>query len=542
MDFNRINMKKSVLRFWAGAAGGFWGMLTAVFAASVLAAGCSGAVQDPYVVVAPSAFAEDAEQWEQVVSRLQVRHGAEVLRFDAVPTELEAELKQLNPRYVAVVDVPENIGRDYVIELNRMSRRMDADPYADFLWGIITGYDAAAALRMVEHSVEPMVIRTGVATIKELEAAKWFDSYAFVDDHKVGMCGEKKAGEDSLTYREITYRTDMEGANERIRKFVEKRFGKDVPDVLRQFLEYYESYEPDLVVTASHATENNLEMPGSVGNLHCRDGRLTVDYPGEQRFVQDRDSRMVYLPIGNCLIGNMNNTRNSMAAAWMNSQQAATFVGYVVTTWYGRNGWGGLKYLITNPGRYSVPEAFYMNQQDMMAQMAEWNEALTDAPFDYDTAYFKALPPVLAEMAAPAELSGDEMFFWLGFWHDRDVLAYYGDPKWNVRMQEIPGETDFTVTSRFERVDPAENGGASRKCVVTVETSEGFSLRRMQGDGFKEEHVLDLPFSYFFPTRLGNPRLTAGEDRHIVVDENFLLMYDPAFEPGQTYTIEILCD
>ena len=458
---------------------------------------CTSDVEpDSYAVLAPAAFAEDAESWEGVVSSLQQRHQATVLRFEDSPMELEAQLRDVAPRYVAVVDVPENIGRDYVIALNQMSRRMDEDPYADFLWGIITGCDAAGAQRMVDDAQEPMVLRTGVASIKELEAAKWFDAYAFVDDHQVGMRGEKKVGESSLTYSEIEYRTDMSGANERIRKFVEKRFGKDVPDVLRQFLEYYEGYEPDLVVTASHAT--------------------------------DRDSRMVYLPIGNCLIGNMNNTRNSMAAAWMNSQKAATFVGYVVTTWYGRNGWGGLKYLITNPGRYSVPESFYMNQQDMMAHMQEWSDSLTVLPFDYDTNYFKTLTPVLERLAEDRGLTEDEAFFWLGFWHDRDVLAYYGDPKWNVRMQEVQGESDFTVTSEFER--------------LTVETSPDFSLRRMQGDGFKEEHVLDLPFSYFFPQRLSNPVLPEGETRHIVLDENFLLLYDPAFEPGQTYTFEVLCD
>ena len=506
---------------------------------------CTSDVEpDSYAVLAPAAFAEDAESWEGVVSSLQQRHQATVLRFEDSPMELEAQLRDVAPRYVAVVDVPENIGRDYVIALNQMSRRMDEDPYADFLWGIITGCDAAGAQRMVDDAQEPMVLRTGVASIKELEAAKWFDAYAFVDDHQVGMRGEKKVGESSLTYSEIEYRTDMTGANERIRRFVEKRFGKDVPDVLRQFLEYYEGYEPDLVVTASHATEDNLEMPGSVGNLRCRDGRLYVDYPGEQRFVEDRDSRMVYLPIGNCLIGNMNNTRNSMAAAWMNSQKAATFVGYVVTTWYGRNGWGGLKYLITNPGRYSVPEAFYMNQQDMMAQMQEWSDSLTVLPFDYDTNYFKTLTPVLERLAEDRGLTEDEAFFWLGFWHDRDVLAYYGDSKWNVRMQEVQGESDFTVTSEFERLsrDEAAATGASRRCVITVETSPDFSLRRMQGDGFKEEHVLDLPFSYFFPQRLSNPVLPEGETRHIVLDENFLLLYDPAFEPGQTYTFEVLCD
>ena len=109
---------------------------------------------------------------------------------------------------------------------------------------------------------------------------------------------------------------------------------------------------------------------------------------------------------------------------------------------------------------------------------------------------------------------------------DAGVLAYYGDPKWDVRMQEVPGETDFTVTSSFRKADPGKDGGASRKCVITIETSPSFSLRRMQGDGFKQEHVLDLPFSYF----------------NIVVDENFLLMYSPDFKPGMKYTVEVLCD
>ena len=223
-------MKKMI--FPLGAA------LCALFAAAA-AVGCTSSSHndsEPYAVLAPAAFAEEAEAWEGVVSSLQQRHDAVVLRFEESPMELEARLRELAPRYVAVVDVPENIGRDYVISLNQMSRRMDEDPYADFLWGIITGYDAAGAQRMVDDAQEPMVIRTGVASIKELEAAKWFDAYAFVDDHQVGMRGEKKAGESSLTYSEIEYRTDMTGANEHIQKFVEKRFGKDVPDVLRRVL------------------------------------------------------------------------------------------------------------------------------------------------------------------------------------------------------------------------------------------------------------------------------------------------------------------
>lgn len=152
---------------------------------AALFSGCCrpSTIADTYAVLAPSSFPADTDAWEHVVASLQERHDATVLRFSGTPLDLENELRELNPRYVAVVDCPENIGRDYVIELNRMSRRMDADPYADFLWGIVTGFDAAAALRMVEHSDEPMTIRTATATIKELESGKWFDAFAFVDDN-----------------------------------------------------------------------------------------------------------------------------------------------------------------------------------------------------------------------------------------------------------------------------------------------------------------------------------------------------------------------
>ena len=120
----------------------------------------------------------------------------------------------------------------------------------------------------------------------------------------------------------------------------------------------------------------------------------------------------------------------------------------------------------------------------------------------------------------------------VGFWHDRDVLAYYGDPKWNVRLQEIPEETDFTVTSKVK----------GKKCIITIKTKENFSLERMKGDKFKQEHVLDLPFSYFFPERLNNPRLAAGQDWKAVVDENFLIIYNPDFKPNMTYEVVLDID
>ena len=140
-----------------------------------------------------------------------------------------------------------------------------------------------------------------------------------------------------------------------------------------------------MVVTAAHATERNLEMPFSLGNIKAKDGQLYMDFPNDPQNMKESGKRKVYFAVGNCLIGNVNNTKESMAIAWMNSGNAATMIGYVVTTWHGRNGWGGLKYWLTNPGRYSLAEAIYMNQQDLMYQLNEWDpfpDIKSSLPFD----------------------------------------------------------------------------------------------------------------------------------------------------------------
>jgi zinc protease len=51
--------------------------------------------------------------------------------------------------------------------------------------------------------------------------------------------------------------------------------------------------------------------------------------------------------------------------------------------------------------------------------------------------------------------------------------------------------------------------------------------------------VLDLPFSYIFEKRLKNPRLAEGQQWKAVVDENFLIIYEPDFKPNSTYEIVI---
>ena len=109
------------------------------------------AANPEYVVIASENVNQD-KAWREVVNKLATKHDAEVLLFAESPCETIESLRKINPRYVAVVDMPENIGRDYVIDFHHVSRDIDSDIYADFMWGIITGYDANAAMRMVNNS------------------------------------------------------------------------------------------------------------------------------------------------------------------------------------------------------------------------------------------------------------------------------------------------------------------------------------------------------------------------------------------------------
>ena len=473
---------------------------------------CSANKADDGYVVAMSRVVSEDKAWADVAEALRLKHSADVVVYESSPSELLDTLRSLKPRYVAIVEKPENIGRDYVIDFHHTSRDIDEDIYADFMWGIITGYDAEAAMRMVKNSTEPLLIKDAVATIMELNSAKWFDNYAWVDDHTKGLWGEKRG-------RGAEIKTDTVAPEQ----------------VLRKFTDLYAEFDPDLIVTAAHATQKNLEMPYSLGNLKPRDGKLYAEdrFTKEEWDLLNSGKRRVYAAVGNCLIGDMNNSKESMAAAWLNGSNAATMIGYVVTTWHGRNGWGALKYWVTNPSRYTLAEATFINQQDFLHQQNEWYPQLVDEKYNYEGKFMEELTTAanrLSEvLGREVDLENAEDWDMVGFWHDRDVLVYYGDPKWQINLQSVEGDEDYTIES-FMR---------DGKYVVKVTTGKNFSLEKMRGDKFKQEHVLDLPFSYIFPKRLTNPRLAEGQEWKVALDENFVLVYNAEFEPNSTYEIII---
>ena len=454
-----------------------------------------------YVVLASERVREDAA-WMKVVETLVKRHQAEVVYFNEKLTEAKEELQRIAPRYVAVVEKPEALNREVVMEGHRLSRQIDEDIYADYMWGIVTGYTAEETMEMLERSAKPFVIGTALNTTGEMSDGKHFSRFAFMNDgaQGSGWWGEKMDAASAVQ-------------NYKISKW----------EILNKWVEKYKEIDPDLLITSSHATEQNLEMPFSVGNLKAQGGRLYADFIMPE-FLGGTAHPRVYYAAGNCLIGNIDNDPESMAVAWLSGMDATSMVGYVVTTWYGRNGWGGLKYWAANAGRLTLAQAVYLNQQDMLHTEYSWNPAILsvnypfmDLPFGEEEEFEKRFVAATGE-----EPTKDQR----GFVHDRDVVAFYGDPAWDVKLasaQPLGYQVDFKVRRG--------------QCIITITTDASFDGGLMRGGKLKQEHVADIPFAYYFPERLKNPRIATGQDWECALAEDFILVYNCDFEKNNSYTI-----
>ncbi len=129
-------------------------------------------------------------------------------------------------------------GRKFVIQVHRLTRRLNADPYTDVIWGILTGYDASDALRAA-RTREPLVIRKGAAgTGIPLDK---FDT--------------------AIVYSESEKGTHVEKTGD---GKVEKKTGPD--DSTHALVDVINDFKPDFFMTSGHASERDWQIGYSYRN------------------------------------------------------------------------------------------------------------------------------------------------------------------------------------------------------------------------------------------------------------------------------------
>lgn len=473
-----------------------------------------------YVVLA-SRLVEQEQAWKEVVEVLRELHAAEVVYYVKEPREALEALRRIHPRYVAVVEKPERITRDYVIGMHRLSRQMTPSVYADFIWGIITGIDAEMAMKLVRNAKESLEIHNGLVAQKrvELTEADW-ERFGYVSWGKLGM---KMNSRDTLAVEhwEVDKQTD-------------------------KFSELYRKLEPDFVLCESYAPNYQLLMPDN-SSVHERIYAQNGVFRHAMQEVKVEDNRVsrrevlnrelewsgkpkVYIAAG-CFGCDVDQPEKSCALAWMGSPNVTAMVGYPANQiLLGQAVWGGLKFWHATPGRYTMAEAYFLGQQHLLHTLQEFSPRLLELSYDFTRDAMTNLSVINVQMEEATAKRVDGNI--LGFWQERDLLAYFGDPKWDVRFR--PGEETYMVKMVRK----------GKKCVITLETKENFSVDQLEGEGIRTfdnripgepATVGKIPFGFIFPERLKNPRLASKQDWKVAVSEDMLLVYDAWFEPGKTY-------
>jgi hypothetical protein len=448
------------------------------------------AADDRYCVVVSKSTADDP-QWKAVVSALREKHRAEVLVFEKSPGESLDALRRTMPRHIGFVARPSEAGREFVAQVHQLTRQLDDDPYTDALWGIITGYDAEAAMQIVRQT-EPLVIhRAAAATEIELPAC-----------------------EEGIWYCEL-----KQGKMVRKLPGGKPQQQKAPADTTRALVDLLDDYRPQLWVTSGHASERDWMIGYAYrnGTFRCQKGQLIgVDTAGH-RFPVQSDNAKVFLPVGNCLMGHIDGP-DAMALAYMKSAGVRQMAGYTVTTWYGYAGWGMLDYFVEQPGRFTLAEAFIANEQALVHRLATYFPGLEKAK-DYES----FSQGKLSKAARDAGLTWNDA---QGLLYDRDTLAFYGDPAWEARMAPGPlaWEQKLSVAEgRYELEIRPLRGGKSFEAVNKNGSQRG-----------------GRPIVQFLPERIDphSVHIDEGGELKPVIAGRFILLPNPGtIEPAKSYRI-----
>lgn len=416
-----------------------------------------------YTVVVSRATYGRAD-WKPVVRTLVAKHDAEVVVYGDAVTESLEELRRQFPRHTCFVATPKEATGKFVAEVHQLTRRLDSDPYTDTLWGILTGFDAKNALAIAHHQTPLTVRKVASGTEVALECCVeglWYDELV-----KNKLVRKEPGGSAKLL-----------------------RGPDDTTEVLADTLN---KYKADLFITSGHASEGEWMIGFRYRNgfFRSKAGQIFGENVKKRRIEIDSPNPKVYLPIGNCLMGNINGP-DAMALAWMNDAGVMQMLGYTKPTWFGYQGWGVLDYFVEQPGRYTLTQAFFANHHALVHRLGESTTS-----------------------------KGDKR----GLAFDRDVVAFYGDPAWSAHM--APGRLAYGQRLSFKdgvytfEIEP-KLGGKSFDTVNSNGSQRG-----------------GRPFVGFLDHRIEEVKLVEGGDLSPVIADDFVLVPRPAkCDPSRSYRV-----
>lgn len=489
-------------------------------------------LSSPYAVLI-SADTAKLPAWKNVASTLARKHKAKVFTYEgSVYSKLDV-LKKYAPRYIALVGQPEELDRTTVNDMHRMTRQLDEDIYGDCIWGMVTGYTPKDAMRIAK-ATKPLIITRGMGTTN-IDTSRFSRSMCLTDWQAFQYVEQtgNKSGVQPQFYTEGVKAQEAKNP--------------DSYGIAPKLKGYWETAKPQLFVTSSHATQYNLEMPFGKGIIVSGDNKfhmLTQKqfsefgsflsgalFGGKEDdltaflkrnnppVIKPNPGPAVWLASGNCLLGDAKKSKNSMAVTALSAYGFNQLVGYTVPSWYGKGGWGTLSLFFGNHDASSLAESWYLNNQFILDETVQRFPNLMKVSFNAADVNGALRDPNFVNGLRNAGYGGGKDQ--IGLVHDRDCVAFYGDPAWVARLDESHSKSPWHITWN----NPAD-------------ASKGFTITANQDAKSR--------VGIWFPNRIKATTALASKDgvsmpmdKAALLTNDFLLIRELQLKKGETISIEL---
>ena len=385
-------------------------------------------------------------------------------------------LRDHSPSFTCFLEHHSLCSKEFVRAVNQLTRELDpSTPYGDTVWGILTGFDEEDVLFAVRQP--PLVIRR--ATGNSPMWVNTFPSGLWFSEGEKGVAIRKLPTEDS-EQRETC-------PDDATAVFVRE---------LSAVRDIDNDEGVDFIGTSGHATEQNLDMGYSfksgalISDKGQLNGRLLDGSPLTP--VERTECPKILSAAGNCLMGHILD-EDSMALGWMHSACVVQMTGYVVETWFGYGGWGVNNYFCEEPGGMNFSEAFFANQQALLYTLE-------------------------SKYGQTCKVSGDIPREHEGLLHDRDNVAFYGDPAWEASLEKGSPRANYSHTVT-KRTTAGDGGWAEWEYRLTTLQSGKWSR----------------PPVYVFPARVQRVRLVSGGG--VLTCRFLMLPLNGSYSPREQHTL-----
>lgn len=430
-----------------------------------------------YAIVISEATYNDSE-WRKVADALLEKHDVygqdkvKLFKWENSITEVKNQLSEFMPHYIGFVAQPVvECNEPNIDEMYEMCRTLDSDPYGDAVWGVITGYEAADALRAVKNTVVMKTLISGNGNEEEWDALQG-----------IGFLEEKPGN--TVRYKF----SDGEVIQETVNPDFDVSRVTNISNLLNNGLDIKVDGHPDLkgdvdlLTTSGHGGKTVWMASNGEGMIDSYDGKLIGKPTGGADIPINSPNPKCYSAHGNCEVGNPDNI-NNMVYAFFHSGGCINMIGYIPTTYFGYIGWGFLDRLRDFKGYYTYPETFFITNQCLY----------------YD----------IANNGDPVGKSMTNLLY------DKDTTILYGDPKSDARL--------FCIDSllrpygqELQHIKTAESVPDTFVYTLTCNMDLSFSW----WNGF----VGIRPF-HFLPARLNaaSVNIESNDGVDAVITDNFLL-------------------